>query len=124
MALIFKAASLSVALLASSSHLEGETPLGGCDYSARDVVISPVGNLKAAVVDVQCGATTRDASWVVIARSDSDFSYEKDRVASFNGAVSKIEWSDSSIVVTLGQADPVKVEKLPPGGSVFFMRER
>ncbi len=123
-ALVFKAISLSVALVTSSGRVEGESPIGGCDYAVRDVVKSPAEDIKTAIVDVQCGATTRDASWIVMTSGGSNFSYEKDRVASFIGTVSSVEWSGANIVVRLGNSYPIKVEKLPPGGGVFFIKEK
>jgi len=119
--LVFNSLLISMALAAPSNRIESESPMGGCDYVVRNVVQSAEVRIKAAIVDVQCGATTRNASWIVLAGKDSDFSYEKDRAASFNGAISEIEWSGSDIVVSLGLATPVKIEKLPRGGSIFFL---
>lgn len=87
-------------------------PLAGCERTLHSEQISPDGNWKAAVLGVQCGATTADASWVLLTSEQNEFEGERDKVAVFEGRVENIAWQGNRLVVSYGDAKPFLMNRL------------
>jgi hypothetical protein len=83
-------------------------PLFECEHTVRGEKVSTDGKMKAAIVDVQCGATTRDASWVLLTSAGEKFHDEKDRIATFDGSIQQVLWEEQDLVVVHGDARPAK----------------
>lgn len=99
-----------------------QTDLVSCDQGLREEKKSLDSKFKAAVLDVQCGATTRDASWVLLADGDSEFSYEKDRIATFEGRVDRVAWEGGSLVIFYGDAVPFAKNDSARGIPISYRR--
>ncbi len=56
-----------------------------CDRVIKPAVLSPDSKFKIAMLSVQCGATTADATWLLLTSSDQAFDYERDVFAVFQG---------------------------------------
>jgi len=85
--------------------------MGECGYEPKSQKISPDGRRKAALVEVNCGATTGYATWVVATGAKSAFKYKRDRIAAIEGQDADIEWDGSKLVVFYPRARPPIVEK-------------
>lgn len=81
------------------------SPLPDCDQNIRDQIVSPDGLMKAALLDMQCGATTADATWVLMTASSKKFDVKKDNIAVFEGRVD-IRWEKKDLVVVYGDSVP------------------
>jgi hypothetical protein len=111
--------SLLLACLSACSY----SPQFSCEKKLHDEVASADGRLKAAILDVQCGATTQDASWVVVSYAREDFDEERDKVAIFEGAVNDLTWQGNQLHVLYGTAKPFLMNKEAKGAQVIY-RER
>lgn len=96
---------LAAAMLATVSGCR-DSPLVDCDRTVQAEVASPDAVHKAAMLEVACGATTRDAYWVLLTPADRGFSPERDRVAVFEGRPDALEWRDGVLHVDYGPAKP------------------
>ena len=104
-----------IALLGFASFavlIVGCGPLPPCEKVESLSRTSPDGLLKAAIVDVKCGATTDDATRIVITGAVSKFDYDQDIVAIFDGHVKGISWESSTLVVDYGDARPTTMTVL------------
>ena len=70
-----------------------------CGYEVKAQALSPDGGKKAAVVEVNCGATTAFASWAVLAPAERPFDFKKDRVATIDGRAMRVAWEGSKLIV-------------------------
>lgn len=86
-----------------------------CGYELKDQQIAPDGRRKAAVVEVDCGATTSYVTWVVMTRADAAFRYEKARVAVIEGRTGRIKWDGSKLVIFYPATRPPHVDKQRAG---------
>lgn len=110
------AGSLSVYLvLASCSPIEFE-----CDQSVQAVVPSPNGGFIAKVLLVQCGATTADVTWVLLARSGGGFNGDKDKVAIFEGGAVDVYWRGEIMNVEFAESRIFKMEREVHGVEVIY----
>ena len=96
-------------LIATGCDEEG---LLKCDRVMRNEAISADASMKAAIEDVQCGATTRDASWVLLTKASSRFSDKRDQIAVFEGHVNELKWENGALVVLHGDAVPFKTTEI------------
>jgi hypothetical protein len=80
-----------------------------CGYDVRQQALSPDGINKAAVVEVNCGATTGYVSWAVRAPASRAFNYRRDVLASVDGREMKIAWAGPKLVVFV---PPARVREL------------
>jgi len=71
--------------------------------------MSADGERKAAVVDVECGATVVDMSWALIAAANKEFVDAADKVAVFEGPIERVFWKGSNLFVIYGHARPFNV---------------
>lgn len=85
--------------------------------------MSTDGKMKAAIVDVQCGATTRDASWVLLASASEKFHDEKDRTATFDGSIPQLLWEGQDLVVEHGDARPTKTTEAVRNVHIVYRAE-
>jgi hypothetical protein len=70
-----------------------------CGYEVQQEAVSPDHREKAAVVEVNCGATTPYMDWAVIAPVGRAYDFEKDRVASAYGQEMRVAWEERKLVV-------------------------
>ena len=70
-----------------------------CGYDLKSSQISPDGRYKAAVVEVNCGATTGYVDWVVLTKADKAFNYRKDRLASVETQAMTAQWDGQTLIV-------------------------
>lgn len=91
-----------------------------CDKNIRGQVISPDGAMKAAIIDVQCGATAADASWVVLAESKNEFDINSNRVAVFEGKIESVEWRGGDLYVFYGDARPFEMRENGKGLRILY----
>jgi hypothetical protein len=71
-----------------------------CSYEMQgQAAVSPDGRQKAAVVAVDCGATTDFATWAVVTDAGSTFHFSRDRVASVTGKVLQIRWEGPRLIL-------------------------
>jgi hypothetical protein len=82
-----------------------------CSYDLKDQQVSPDGMRKAAVVEVNCGATTDYVRWVVATDAKSAFKYRRDRIASVSGRALKIAWEGRKLIVYYPATRPPTVAK-------------
>jgi hypothetical protein len=80
---------------------------GACDYTVKDQRVSPDGRRKAAVVEVDCGATTDYASWVVATDANAPFQYGRDRVSAVNGRALRIAWEGRKLIIYHRPTEPL-----------------
>lgn len=95
-------------------------PLAGCEQTLRSEQISPDGRWKAAILDVQCGATTADANWILLTSKQSKFEGERDKVAVFEGRVENIAWQGERLIVSYGDARPFLMNPLAGKVQVIY----
>lgn len=80
-----------------------------CGFDVKDAKTSPDGKLKAAILRINCGATTRYSSVVVLTEVETKLDFERDRVAQFRHMADEIHWDGDKLVVTYnGLAEPTK----------------
>ena len=91
-----------------------------CDHSLRGEQVSADGAFKAAVLDVACGATTADASWVLITAAKESFKDDRDKAAVFNGPIVKVLWDGNDLVVIYGDARPFKTPGSAKGVNIVY----
>lgn len=117
---------LWVAALGSVALLSGcdSGGLFGCDNTVRGEQVSPAGTFKAAILDVQCGATTADASWVLLTDSKTAFKYKEDRLAVFEGHVDRVVWNEGDLVVFYGDSKPFHMEQSARGVHISYQGKR
>lgn len=96
------------------------TPLFQCDTVLHDQSVSSSGRLKTGVVDAQCGATTEDASWVLLTEENKDFDYKKDRIATFEGQIKSVVWHQDELVITYGKAKPFLTTQQAKGIHIIY----
>ncbi len=75
-----------------------------CKKNYHKEIISKNGELKAVAVDIQCGSTTDNGTWVLITGTVSDFNEQRDVAAVFIGQVESISWQDEQLVIYQGNA--------------------
>jgi len=82
--------------------------LGPCGYETLSKASSPDWAFDAALIEVNCGATTAYSSRLYIAPSGAAIDPDKeDPVARFKGSAARVEWVDGKLIVHLGDATPV-----------------
>lgn len=106
-------------LLAMLAGCDGGS-LFECERTLRIERPSPDGRFKAAIEDVQCGATTRDASWILLAKAHDAFDDERDQVATFDGRVRDLQWQGADLVVLHGSAKPVRVARSAGATTIVY----
>lgn len=93
--------------------------MSACSYDVRDEKVAPDGARKAALVDVNCGATTGYATWVVMAKTAEPFRYRRDLVAAISGRAARIEWDGSRLIVFHPATQRPNIERNHAAGVVF-----
>lgn len=80
---------ITVLCLAARIYLGATACVGGgfgCDQEVQTRAISPDGKHIAMVLSVQCGATTSDATWVLVTgQGGGRLDAERDGIAVFQG---------------------------------------
>lgn len=93
-----------------------------CDRVIKPAVLSPDSKFKIAMLSVQCGATTADATWLLLTSSDQTFDYERDVFAVFQGDDVRAAWENGSIVVTYGDAKKFQSDSLFRGIHISYRK--
>jgi hypothetical protein len=83
-------------------------------------LVSPDATHKAALLEVACGATTRDAYWVLLTRTGRGFSDRRDRVAVFEGRPRRLEWRGGVLHVDYGLAKPFQTSSESDGVRIVY----
>lgn len=109
-----------VSLLLACLSACGGSPHFSCEKKLHDEVTSSDGRLKAAILDVQCGATTQDANWVVVSNASEDFDEERDKVAIFEGSVESVVWQGNQLHIIYGSSKPFLMNKEAKGAQVIY----
>jgi len=94
--------------------------LGPCGFEVMQESVSPDGTLKAAAVEVNCGATTDYASWAVLTRADRAFDFKKDRIAAIPGREMRVGWEGRKLVVFWYAERPPTVREGRPAAQVEY----
>jgi hypothetical protein len=84
---------------------------GPCGYEVKGEKASPDGRLKAAVVEVNCGATTDYRSRAVLTKADRAFDFKKDWLAEIEGRQMQITWEGPKLVVFWAAEQPPAVNE-------------
>lgn len=95
-------------------------PAPDCDRVKRLEVRSVDAGMKAAIFDIQCGATAPDATWILVSQYSKEFDYKTDVVAVFEGDIKGIEWRGHDLHVSYGVANPFKMNSEAAGIQVFY----
>lgn len=117
-ALACVAIAIAVLLLAAC----GPSPMFDCEKEFRSRVTSSPTQQTAAVLSVRCGASTPDASWVLLANPGEEFDLEHDLVAVFEGVDVNIAWDESVLDVTFGAAKPYRTEISAKGTEIRYRK--
>ena len=94
-----------------------------CDKELKSSVTSPDGKHTAGILAVQCGATTADATWILLADAGEEYDYDRDKVAIFEGSNIKLNWSDSLLQVAYYKARPFKMDPSANGVSIEYQNK-
>lgn len=115
---------LLAGLLSVSSGLASCSLTGfECDQNVQAVLPSPNGNFVAKVLLVQCGATTADATWVLLASSGTNFDGDKDKVAVFEGGVIEASWRGETLNIDFKNSKIFKMEREKNGAVISYNGE-
>jgi hypothetical protein len=93
-----------------------------CDRVIKATALSSDGKQKIAILSVQCGATTADATWLLLASSDQSFDYERDVFAVFQGDDVRAVWDGDSVVVTYGDVKKYQSESSFRGTHISYKK--
>jgi hypothetical protein len=85
-----------------------------CGFELRDQQVSPDGQRKAGVVEVNCGATTDYATWLVMTDAGRPFDYERDRLAAIDGLAMRMRWEGSRLIVSYRASRPISLKQPQP----------
>lgn len=95
-----------------------------CEHSIGREVPSQNGQFRAAVDTVQCGATTKDASWVLLTERKSGFKPDLDKAAVFEGAIDQLQWSGTKLTVFYADSKPFLMKKSISGVTLEYVPEK
>lgn len=87
---------------------------GQCGYQLIDQQLSPDRRQKAAVVEVNCGATTDFARWVVVTDAEKRFRYRHDMLAAVGGQELGIHWDGPILHVKYPAAEKPVIHRTEP----------
>lgn len=113
---------LAATILVAAFHLSscGQVPMFDCDNNLRSSVRSLDGKHVAGVLSVQCGATTADASWVLLADAGEKFDFERHKIAVFEGSDVNVMWVDSKLQVDYKDSEPFRMDPSAKGIAVTY----
>lgn len=95
-----------IVVIALISAVVAGCGLNSCDHVVRTSASSPDGAYTAYIVDVGCGATTKDAVWLDLTRSGRQLDFKKDRFAVFEGDIRGVSWHGEKLIVDYGSVKP------------------
>lgn len=76
------------------------------------------------VLYVQCGATTSDVAWVLVADHDGGrLDAERDRVAVFEGGHVGVSWSGTALIVLHEDAKAFRMDRKAKGVAIAYQGE-
>lgn len=118
--------SLRLIIVVASLVLIGceDSSVFECEKTIKSEIVSTDGKLRAVVANVQCGATTEDANWILLREDKKQLDYKRDLVATFEGDVERVEWRDNTLVITYGSARPFTMEHHAKGIDIFYSKTR
>jgi len=93
-----------------------------CDKERIGAAESGDGKFTATVLQVQCGATTRDATWVLVSPHGGSIDEDNDIAAVFEGKDIRVEWIDGVLEITYGDATIFKEERSLHGIAIRYVR--
>jgi hypothetical protein len=88
--------------------------MSDCGYELKSQEVSPDGRSKAGVVEVNCGATTGWATWVVLADSRRPFRYRQDMLAAVKGQELGIRWDGPVLHVSYPASERLNIKRPKP----------
>jgi len=91
-----------------------------CEHNLRGEKASTNGLLKAAILDVKCGASTADASWILLTTAKAKVAGERDRVAVFEGRVREVVWEGPNLLVVYGDAKAISTTPAFQGTQILY----
>lgn len=115
--------SVATAVITTSFILVSGCSGGGmfdCERQLRSSTISPDGKFKVGVLTVQCGATTADATWIILADGGNNYDYDRDQIAVFEGTDVKAEWQGGGVEVTYHDARSFRMDPISRGVSIKY----
>jgi hypothetical protein len=89
-------------LFLSSCDLSGG--LFDCDQEKTKIAKSSDEKFNATVLLVQCGATTRDTTWILVSPSGRTANPERDRAAVLEGKDIDVKWTGDALEISYGDA--------------------
>jgi hypothetical protein len=93
-----------------------------CDNQLRSSVPSADGKYLASVLSVQCGATTADASWVLLTDAEKKIDFESDKVAVFEGDDISVNWTGNDLQVSYKEARPFRMDPVAKGIAITYRK--
>jgi hypothetical protein len=115
-------ATLLVLFLTCLSACEYGGPIFDCDQEQKKAVKSDDGKFSASVLLVQCGATTRDATWILVSPHDRSVDSERDRAAVFEGSDVDIRWVGGVLEISYGDAKLFRNESTLHGAAIKYVK--
>lgn len=115
--------ALAVCLPLAMASTVGCQDIFECVHQPGKAVLSPDGKLKAALVEVACGATTANTTWVVLTDAAGKFDDERDEVAVFEGRVHQVSWEGCDLIVVYGDAKQIKASTSAKGVRIEYRRQ-
>lgn len=97
-------------------------PLAGCDKHLNGIITSSDHKFKAAILRVECGATTSDADWVLLAPINQEFDPDLDRVAVFDDGEVQLNWRDDGLVINYHDAKSFLKLSTAKGIKIIYKR--
>ncbi len=114
--------ALSLSFLALNGC--GDSAIFDCDKELKSRITSPDGEYAAGILTVQCGATTADATWVLLGKAGDEYDYDRDKVAVFEGSNVELNWHESLLQVIYYEARPFKMNPSAKGVSIEYQNRR
>jgi hypothetical protein len=106
-AMLMSRLSLSFAFLGSACGVS--EPMFDCVKTILLEVNSPKSAHKASLVEVACGATTQDMTWIMLSPNQGG---KPERVGILRGRVSSLLWQgDDEIVIVTGEAQVINMNR-------------
>lgn len=113
---------LAAVILVAVFHLSScsQAPMFDCDKNLKSSVRSLDGKHVAGVLSVQCGATTADASWILLADVSEKFDFERHKIAVFEGNDVNVVWVDGKLQVGYKDSDPFRMDPSAKGVAITY----
>ncbi len=91
-----------------------------CAREVIDEKVSPDGRRRAALVYLDCGATTSGTTWLLIADAKAPFDDNRDRAALLKRRASRLEWAGTELRVFKGKAESSEIAERFRGTPISY----